>query len=310
MNVTIKQVRLFVEVARTLSFARAATAVHLSQPAVSLAIQNLEQNIGGRLFERSTRSLTLTPEGKAFYPTATRLLNEWSEALKDVNNLFTLQRGKLNMAVMPSFSANVLPAIVREYHEAYPQVNLSIQNIVMDEAIESVKKGRNELAVSFASENMSSLEFTPLYDVTFMAVYSDHFLPQLAKINLTADWSALFDLPMVAMDKDSTVRRWLDETTQQHNLTSNIVAEVNQLDSLGQMVSMGLGVGVVPSICEGQMRQMGLHMQNISSDVLKHPVGIVTRSSAPLSTSAQAMVNLLKSQLSQSAVFTKVQNTY
>jgi LysR family carnitine catabolism transcriptional activator len=301
MNVTIKQVRLFVEVARTLSFARAATAVHLSQPAVSLAIQNLEQNIGGRLFERSTRSLTLTPEGKAFYPTATRLLNEWSEALKDVNNLFTLQRGKLNMAVMPSFSANVLPAIVREYHEEYPQVNLSIQNIVMDEAIESVKKGRNELAVSFASESMSGLEFTPLYDVTFMAVYSDHFLPQLSKINLTADWSALFDLPMVAMDKDSTVRRWLDETTQQHNLTSNIVAEVNQLDSLGQMVSMGIGVGVVPSICEGQMRQMGLHMQNISSYVLKHPVGIVTRLGTPLSTSAQKMVNLLRSQLSQPA---------
>ncbi|MFT7110887.1 MAG: LysR family carnitine catabolism transcriptional activator [Psychrobacter glaciei] len=297
MNVTIKQVRLFVEVARTLSFARAAKAVHLSQPAVSLAIQSLEENIGGRLFERSTRSLELTPEGKAFYPTATRLLNEWTEALKDVNNLFTLQRGKLNMAVMPSFSANVLPAIVRAYHKKHPQVNLSIQNIVMDEAIESVKKGRNELAVSFASENMNGLKFTPLYDVTFMAVYSDHFLAQLTKTNLTTDWSALFDLPMVAMDKDSTVRRWLDEATQKHNLHSNIVAEVNQLDSLGQMVSMGLGVGIVPSICEGQMRQMGLHMQNISSHVLKHPVGIVTRAETPLSASALAMVNMLKSQL-------------
>ena len=298
MNVTIKQVTLFVEVARSLSFARAATAMHLSQPAVSLAVQNLEQAIGGKLFARSTRSLELTPEGRAFYPTATRLLNDWNEALDDVHNLFTMQRGKLNIAVMPSFSANVLPEFVRQYHEQYPKVNLSIQNIVMDDAIESVRKGRNELAISFASENMNGLDFTPLYDVTFMAVYSDHFLSKLQHVDLTNDWSALFEFPMVAMDKDSTVRRWLDETTQAHNLQSQIVAEVNQLDSLGQLVSMGLGVGIVPSLCEGQMKQLGLHMQTISPEILRQPVGVVTRSQSPLSIAGQGMVDLLKSSLS------------
>jgi len=298
MNVTIKQVTLFVEVARSLSFARAATAMHLSQPAVSLAVQNLEQAIGGKLFARSTRSLELTPEGRAFYPTATRLLNDWNEALDDVHNLFTMQRGKLNIAVMPSFSANVLPELVRQYHEQYPKVNLSIQNIVMDDAIESVRKGRNELAISFASENMNGLDFTPLYDVTFMAVYSDHFLSKLQHVDLTNDWSALFEFPMVAMDKDSTVRRWLDETTQAHNLQSQIVAEVNQLDSLGQLVSMGLGVGIVPSLCEGQMKQLGLHMQTISPEILRQPVGVVTRSQSPLSIAGQGMVDLLKSSLS------------
>lgn len=298
MNVTVKQVRLFVEVARSLSFARAAEAMHLSQPAVSLAIQNLEQAIGGKLFARSTRSLELTPEGQAFFPTATRLLNEWDEALDDVNNLFTMQRGKLNMAVMPSFSTNVLPDLVRQYHQLYPQVNLSIQNIVMDDAIESVRKGRNELAISFASENMNGLNFTPLYDVTFMAVYSDHFLPNLKDVNLTDNWSALFDLPMVAMDKDSTVRRWLDETSQAQGLQSKIVAEVNQLDSLGQLVSMGIGVGIVPSLCADQMTQMGLHMQKISGEILRQPVGVVTKNQSPLSAAGKGMVKLLKDSLS------------
>ncbi len=298
MNVTVKQVRLFVEVARSLSFARAAEAMHLSQPAVSLAIQNLEQAIGGKLFARSTRSLELTPEGQAFFPTATRLLNEWEEALDDVNNLFTMQRGKLNMAVMPSFSTNVLPDLVRQYHQLYPQVNLSIQNIVMDDAIESVRKGRNELAISFASENMNGLNFTPLYDVTFMAVYSDHFLPNLKDVNLTDNWSALFDLPMVAMDKDSTVRRWLDETSQAQGLQSKIVAEVNQLDSLGQLVSMGIGVGIVPSLCADQMTQMGLHMQKISGEILRQPVGVVTKNQSPLSAAGKGMVELLKDSLS------------
>jgi LysR family carnitine catabolism transcriptional activator len=209
-----------------------------------------------------------------------------------------MQRGKLNMAVMPSFSTNVLPEIVRQYHQLYPQVNLSIQNIVMDDAIESVRKGRNELAVSFAAENMNGLNFIPLYDVTFMAVYSDHFLPNLKDVNLTQNWSALFDLPMVAMDKDSTVRRWLDETTQSQGLQSKIVAEVNQLDSLGQLVNMGIGVGIVPSLCADQMTQMGLHMQQISGDILRQPVGVVTKKQTPLSAAGTGMVKLLQQSLS------------
>lgn len=299
MNVTIKQMKLFVEVARSLSFARAATAMHLSQPAVSLAIQNLEQAIGGKLFARSTRSLELTPEGVAFFPTANRLLSDWEEALDDVHNLFTMQRGKLNIAVMPSFSENLLPDIIYQYHKHYPKVNLSIENIVMDDAIESVRKSRNELAISFASENMNGLNFTPLYDVTFMAVYSDHHLPALKDINLSEDWSPLFDYPMVAMDKDSTVRRWLDETTDAHNLNSQIVAEVNQLGSLGQLVSKGLGVGIVPSLCEEQMKQLGLHMQTINREILTQPVGVVTRNQSPLSIAGQGMVNLLKESLSE-----------
>ena len=294
VNVTIKQLKLFVEVARTLSFARAAVASHLSQPAVSLAIQNLEQSIGGKLFARSTRSLELTPEGREFYPTATRLLNDWNEALDDVHNLFTMQRGKLNLAVMPSFSANVLPEVIRQYHTLYPQVNLAIQNIVMDEAIESVRKERNELAISFAAENMSGLVFTPLYEVTFMAVYSDHFADRLKNTNLTEDWSALFELPMVAMDKDSTVRRWLDEKATEQGLNVNIVTEVNQLDTLGRLVSTGIGVGIVPSLCEEQMKGMGLHLQKISDEILKQTVGAVTRDKSPLSSAGQGMLDLLK----------------
>ena len=103
---------------------------------------------------------------------------------------------------------------------------------------------------------------------------------------------------MVAMDKDSTVRRWLDETSQAQGLQSKIVAEVNQLDSLGQLVSMGIGVGIVPSLCADQMTQMGLHMQKISGEILRQPVGVVTKNQSPLSAAGKGTVELLKDSLS------------
>lgn len=297
LNVTIKQMKVFVEVARALSFARAADILHLSQPAISLAIQNLEQNIGGKLFTRSTRNLDLTPEGKQFYPIALRLLADWNSALEDVHNLFTLNRGKLHMAVMPSFGANVLPQIIALYHQRFPHINLSINNIVMDDAIENVRKQRCELAVTFAADNLDSVHFTPLYTDTFTAIYSDQFA-SLNDVDLMADWNPLFEHPMVVMNATSSVRRWLDEQFEIRNCQVNRVAEVNQLETLGRFVAKGIGVGIVPSICSEQMKALGLNMQTLSPDVVARQVGIVTSRQGALSQPAEHMVQLLLEQLS------------
>ena len=84
MNITIKQLQAFVAVAKSGSFAEACTLVHLSQPALSITIKNLEDAVGGKLLQRSTRSLALTPEGAEFYPVVQRLLADWDRSLEDV----------------------------------------------------------------------------------------------------------------------------------------------------------------------------------------------------------------------------------
>jgi LysR family carnitine catabolism transcriptional activator len=293
MNVTVKQLRIFIEVARQLSFAAAAKHLNLSQPAISLAVQNLEQHIGGKLFDRNTRHLELTPEGQQFYPTAVQLLNQWTEALGDVNNLFTLQRGKLNMAVMPSFAANGLADIVARYHKQYRHINLAIDSIVMDEAIEKVRKGRCELAVMFEGQNMQGVNFTPLFSDYFMVIYAEPYKAQLDDMDVSANLKTLFSLPMVAMDKDSSVRGWIDEAIEAHDVQSDIVAEVNQLETLGRFVAKGIGIGIVPCLCREQMQAFGLTMQPLGVDFLTRQVGIVTPMNQSLSSAGQAMVNVL-----------------
>lgn len=88
MEVTIKQLRAFVAVAQFRSFIEASERLHLSQPALSITIKNLEGVVGGNLFNRSTRLIALTPEGQHFLPIAVRLLNDWDNACLDLTEHF------------------------------------------------------------------------------------------------------------------------------------------------------------------------------------------------------------------------------
>ena len=85
MNVTIRQLQCFAAVAKSGSFAEACTVLHLSQPALSIAIRNLEEVVGGKLLARTTRAVALTPEGSEFYLVAQRLLADWERSLEEAS---------------------------------------------------------------------------------------------------------------------------------------------------------------------------------------------------------------------------------
>ena len=108
---TVKQLRAFLAVAQSLSFAQACERLHLSQPALSLAIKNLEQSLGGQLLVRTTRSVALTPEGETLLPIAVRLLADWDNAEDLLRQHFTLQMGKV-AAMVSTTSSMVEPSFI------------------------------------------------------------------------------------------------------------------------------------------------------------------------------------------------------
>jgi LysR family carnitine catabolism transcriptional activator len=130
MKAIIKQLKVFVAVAPARNFAEAGSRVHLSQPALSIAIKNLEEIVGGRLLVRTTRSLALTPEGEAFYPVAQRLLADWDNAFTDINNLFSMRRGKLSIAAMPLFASSLLPDTLAHHRNEPPNIDIAMQDVV------------------------------------------------------------------------------------------------------------------------------------------------------------------------------------
>lgn len=296
MKATINQVLAFCTVARTGSFAEAAVNLHLSQPALSIAIKNLEEALGGALLARTTRSVALTPEGKAFYPIARRLLSDWEQSLQDVRNHFALQRGKLEIAAMPTYTSNLLPQILANFHREYPAINVTVHDVIAENVVEMVREGRSELGVTFDPGDAPDLHFHPLFKDRFIAILpTGHALLEKKRLH----WSDLLVYPHLSLQRPAGTRALIEQALAQRGLVLTPAFESHQLVSIGRMVSEGLGLSVVPSTSRRQMKEMGLQCRAIAAPVINHRVGLITRRQQPLSVAAQAMRDLIQESRSK-----------
>lgn len=294
MSISLNQVLAFTTVARTGSFAEAALQLHLSQPALSISIKNLETSLGGKLLQRTTRSVSLTPEGKAFYPVARRLLSDWEQSLQDVRNHFSLLRGKLNVAAMPTYATNILPIVLARFHKEYPDINVTVHDVIAESVIEMVRENRCELGITFDPGDVPELNFEALYDDKFVAILPQSH-PLLAKATL--QWQDILQYPQISLQRPAGTRLLIDKALAAKNLVLTPVFESHQLVSIGRMVTKGLGLSVVPSTSKAQMLEMGLHCRELSSPQIIHKVGVVTRRQGSLSVAAQALLDSIREQL-------------
>ena len=208
MRMSVKQLRAFLAVAHTLNFAHASERLNLSQPALSLTIKGLEEALGGALLQRSTRKVTLTQEGELFLPMARQLLADWDNVEEAMRQSFTLQRGKISVAAMPSFAANVLPEALKAFRDRYAGVNVTVHDVINEQVIEMVREGRVEMGIAFEPSPNHNLLFTPLAVDRFVAIVPQQS-PLAKKKQLT--WQELLTLDFITLQRPSAVRLMLEE---------------------------------------------------------------------------------------------------
>ncbi|WP_434656959.1 LysR family transcriptional regulator [Pseudomonas sp. R3-56] len=290
---TLKQIRAFLAVAQSLSFAVAGERLHLSQSALSLTIKALEEGLGGRLFSRNTRNVALTPEGESLLPLARRLVADWENAEDEMRQRFTLQRGRVTLAAMPSFAGNLLPPILKTFRARFPNVNVTVNDVINEQVLEMVRDRHVELGVAFEPMQSSSLAFTPLYLDRFVAVVPlDSPLAKLGEIR----WQMLLEQPFITLQRPSTVRVMLEEHLHARGMKLPVEFESHQLATVGRMVASGLGVSAVPALCVGQMHELGARCITLSDPVIERAIGVLTKPGHELSAAAQAMFDTLRDQ--------------
>lgn len=288
---TPRQLKAFTSVAETLSFARACERLHMSQPALSLAIKSLEESLGGRLLTRTTREVRLTPEGAELLPQALQLLADWENLRERLRQRFTLQRGRVTMAAMPSFAANVLPGMLREYRDLHPNLEITIQDVVQEQVLDLVESGRVELGFGFEPEARDVFAFASLFIDRFMAIVAAD--SPLAGAG-TVSWMQLLSQEFITLQRPSSTRRLLEELLAAKGLKLRIAHECHQLATVGQLVAAGLGVSVVPSLCERQMSALGIRCLRVQRPSIHKAVGLITRKDRELSTAASGIVSFIR----------------
>lgn len=291
MSATIKQLRAFVAVASTRSLADASAQLHISQPALSVAIRNLESVVGGPLFNREGRQLILTPEGERFAARAEQLLQSWDKSIEEVQRQFTLERGHLTLAAIPAFALNRMPRLLAEFHRRHPSVDLALEDIVMEQAIAAVREGRAEIAITFRPDDLAGLAFEPVEQGRFHAVLPPQHPLASRK---TLRWADLAKQPFIAMNRGSAVRRWTEQAFAECGTPAHLFCEAYQLSTIGKLVQAGLGVSAMPSLCAPQMKEYGLHSIPLTAPVVSPLLGAVFHSHGALSAPARAFLELVK----------------
>ncbi|MGE8497471.1 MAG: LysR family transcriptional regulator [Pseudomonas sp.] len=292
---TVKQLRAFLAIAQNLSFAQAGERLHMSQPALSLALKSLEESLGGRLLVRTTRSVALTPEGETLLPVALRLLADWDNAEELMQQHFSLQLGKVSVAAMPSFAGNLLPAVLKEFRERYPKVNVAVHDVINEQVLEMVRHRRVELGIAFEPETLEGLSFTPLYNDRFVAVVPrDCPLAEQTEVN----WETLLSYPFITLQRPSAVRLLLEASVAEQHGRLPVAFESHQLVTVGRMVANGLGVSAVPQLCAGQMQELGAHCLVLKDPTVTRRVGVLRLPDYTLSSAAEALGEMLERSIS------------
>ncbi|AZL68489.1 MULTISPECIES: LysR family transcriptional regulator [Pseudomonas] len=286
----VKQLRAFVTVAKYQSFAQAGEHLHVSQPALSLTIKALEDNLGGALLTRTTRSVSLTPEGEVLLPLARRLLADWDDTEEMLRQRFTLQLGRVSVAAMPSFAGNLLPQSLKVFRQRYPKVNVTVHDVINEQVLELVRHRRVELGIGFEPDGSEALRFHPLYMDRFVAVVpADSPLARQPQVR----WQELLAEDFIALQRPSAVRLLLEQHLVAGHGKLTVAFESHQLSTIGRMVASGLGVSAVPALCIGQMQELGARCVPLVEPTVERRIGVIALADHKLSRAAEALLDVL-----------------
>jgi LysR family carnitine catabolism transcriptional activator len=291
-NLSTRQLRAFLALAEQRSFTRAAAACHLSQPAFSALIRTLETELDTRLFDRDTRSVQLTPEGRLFEAPARQLVGDLVAAVGELGDHVQGRKGRVHVAALPSLAAGWLPAIFAEFRNSAPGIALSLSDLLSDPCIALVRSGKADFALASTGAGHAGLTFELLCtDRFYLVCRKDH--PLAGEKTLTL--KKLVPYPFIHMSRNSSVRQALDAAL--HPLRLNAVFEVEHLATVMGLVEAGLGISVVPALTLFHFRRDSLVTRPLPIASLTRTVYLVRRREGSLSVAAQALHDLIVARL-------------
>jgi len=291
MNLSTRELAAFVALAEQRSFTRAAVQSHLSQPAFSALIRALEETVGARLFDRTTRSVELTAEGRVLMDAAPRLLRDVEQALADVRDHVARRRGRVAVAVLPSLAAGWLPPLLAAYRERWPGVQLDVADVLSEACIDRVRSGAADFALAAtrtATPELLTEDFCS--DAFHVVCRADHALAALRGGRGALHLADLAPYPIVQLARSSSVRQYVEAAIHPTRLATAM--ELDQLSSVAGMVRAGLGISIVPTLTLFHFNHPELVTRHFDAPGLLRQVFIVRRADRSLSSAAQALYEM------------------
>lgn len=290
MNPTLRQLRAFVFLARAGSFTLAAEYMHVTQAALSGLIKELEQTLGVRLVDRSTRKIALTDIGRELYPLFSKMIDDLDGALHDVANHTKLKKGMVRIAAPQLMACTLLPEVIKAYREAYPDIQVKLVDCEVENVTARVASGEVDAGIGPERDSAAQIDAKLLFEMPFVLVFP-HGHPLEQRQRMT--WQDLADYPFISLQGQFTERLLSDMHSSLRDVPLNPANEVTFMTTALAMVAAGLGVTVCLPYAEPLVKLYKLHMRQLHEPDLTRRFFVYTRENRSPSPAAESFITFL-----------------
>lgn len=295
MYITLRHLRAAVGVAQYRSFRRAAEAVHLSQPALSLAISELESALGVALFDRTSRSVSVTEIGASFVQGAARVLADFEQLVTEVGDIAQSRRGRVVVSCVSSLAGRVLPRAIQACTARYPQVEVVVLDDVAQQVLASVRSRESDFALTIAptTEHEETL-FEPLHaDPLHLVLERSHPLARRKQVR----WRDLQGQPLVNLSTTSGTHQLVHSELQRQEVRPSRSTSVSHLSTVHGMLEAGFGMAVLPALALPVPEHPTLTARLLVAPPLARSIGTYRRRDRSLSPAALALLESIREVL-------------
>ncbi len=245
MNYSLKQLRVFVAIARHGSFSRAGEAIGLTQSAVSHSVKELETEVGVRLLDRTTREVVLTDAGLRLANRVERLLDELQAALLDARSFGVQRSGTVRVATSQTISAHLMPQCIAAGEREYPEIRIMLRDQAQQQVLHSVRNAEVDFGIVVDPVQAVDLECEAVLHEPFLLLCrDDHPFAEQQEVR----WSALNGCRLVLQDYASGSRPLIDSALRQQGVEAQVVQEIGHPATLFPMVAAGIGISIFPAL--------------------------------------------------------------
>lgn len=285
MNYSLRQLRVFVAVARNASFSQAGTAIGLSQSAVSHSVKELETALGVKLLDRTTREVVLTAAGEQLASRLEQLLGDLHATLLDARSMGHQLSGTVRVAASQTISAHLMPQSIATAAKNYPDIQLRLYDRPQQWVLESVRQGEVDLAIVIDPGEAHDLHCEEILSEPFLLLCRQD--NPLARASQVA-WRQLQNARLVLQDYASGSRPLIDDALVTQGITANIVQQIGHPATLYPMVEAGIGISILPALALPLPEGQSLVVRRLSP-AIHRTIMLVRRRNRSLSPAAEAI---------------------
>ena len=266
MNVTQRQMQAFLAIARLTSFTRAAERLHITQSGLSAMMRDLEEQLKCRLFDRTTRSVSLTTEGLQLVPVASRIVAELDAVSDAINQISSEAQRTLTVGATPIIAAGVMPMAATAFSREHPQIKLRIRDLGRQAIQEGVASGTLDAGYGAFFKESSGIARTPLaaFAMTCVSPAKGKSRTHRTVAIGHTNWSALQDQPLIGLPADNPLQELIEVQLRQIGRGDEDRPVYENFQTLLAMVEAGFGVAILPSFIAPACRRYRVELALLS----------------------------------------------